>query len=1133
MTVGLVPGAAHRTCGAALVAALDDPHHDVIALGPGEATSAPLERLQSLLGGGLGIGAVVPRVRRADGRLLEAGALARDGSLVSRHLCDDDPAVAETAADVDGSAHPWVAFPRHLLAGVPLDPGATVEQLARIVHRAVRAASARTVYEPAWTVEAEGAAPRPPAAERSAPASGVSARILVVTGFLPSGSLRSDDRVTEALIDDLTVVAGEVAVTVAVVDGFLSDARAALLRGSGVTVVAGPRDWADWSRRRWGTFTHVLLTRSALLSPVREWIKDSQPQAITVLSLDSLAHRDIESFRPVNPPAEADGLDFIAAAGEAVLADWLRWADAAACARNDDAILLRALAPGKPVTHLPPDVGSGEVSPGADERQGVVLVASDGADVAAANEDAVFSMADAVLRPLRAWGPEVPITILSDSPTPRLANLARNIGMDLVPSGTVGAVGAARALLAGHRFGTGGQPAILAALAAGTPVIATDVASDGLELGDLRPVSVFADPIDIGFQLRQALSDDDHWNELGVRLATVRRTHYSPALRHDRLRALLARLGVGPSPVRHWPVPASLPPAVERPRVPPPLLRPEGPLGVDTVHTEGGTIGDQERYRSWHARRGPTSEVMASLRRDLAALLLRPTFSVVMPVYETDGDILMAAIDSVRNQIYDRWQLCLADDGSHRRETLDVLDGLAGDPDISVIRLAGNSGIAAATNAALAAATGEFVAFMDHDDILKPHALAQVARWINADPTLDVVYTDEDKLDAAGGLTDPHLKPDWSPDLLMSVNYISHLTVMRRALVASAGGLRSGFDGSQDYDLLLRVTELTDRVAHIPEPLYSWRVVPGSAAEAPDAKPYALVAAKRALREALVRRGTPGTVADSPLPTIYRTSYALPGLPKVSIVIPTRDGVELLRPCIDSILQKSTYANYEIVVVDNQSSDGETLGYLAGAPVRVIRYPHRFNYARQMNLAAASLRTDALLFLNNDTTVITEGWIEALLEHAMRPEVGAVGGRLYYADGRIQHEGILVGVGGWAWNVDHRDYFARGNMVRNTSAVTGACTMMRPTVYARIGGNDPRLRIAYNDVDLCLRVRQAGLQVVYTPYAELHHYEGATRKGWEHDEDGPLFGVRWTPRELVDPYYSPLFQRDRPFVIAT
>jgi GT2 family glycosyltransferase len=446
-----------------------------------------------------------------------------------------------------------------------------------------------------------------------------------------------------------------------------------------------------------------------------------------------------------------------------------------------------------------------------------------------------------------------------------------------------------------------------------------------------------------------------------------------------------------------------------------------------------------------------------------------------------------------------------------------------------------NQGISGATNAAIAMVAGDFIGFIDHDDLLKPHALAEVARRLVADPTIDLVYTDEDKMDVGGRLISPFFKPDWSPEHLTSRNYMSHLTVARRSLVEQVGGLRSGFDGSQDHDLVLRLSELTDRVEHVAEPLYTWRQVPGSTAAVVDAKPYAFDASKRALDEALVRRGYTGQATDGILASTYRLRYDVIGSPKVTIIIPTRNGEHLLRRAIDSVRNRSTYTNYEFLVVDNESDDPGTLAYLATFGGRVLRYPHRFNYARMMNLASWAADGDLLLYLNNDTEVIEPGWMEALIEHAQRPEVGAVGCRLYYPDDRIQHEGIVVNYcAGAAGNIDHGGWWGFGDVVRDCTAVTGAVTMMRPSVFHEIGGFEERLRVAFNDVDLCLRVRQAGYRVVYTPYATLYHHESATRGYKAHLDDDAFFDARWEPRseQFHDPYYNINLDRSRPFVIA-
>ncbi|MGH9151096.1 MAG: glycosyltransferase family 2 protein, partial [Acidimicrobiales bacterium] len=585
----------------------------------------------------------------------------------------------------------------------------------------------------------------------------------------------------------------------------------------------------------------------------------------------------------------------------------------------------------------------------------------------------------------------------------------------------------------------------------------------------------------------------------------------------------------GEHPVRPTRVPVAgsawkaAPPAADTPA---PAFH--GPPSGDWTDVD---VNDQ--YGRWYARYGPTRARLDRLAARLAGLVRRPTVSIVMPVFDTHPSWLHDAISSVRAQVYEDWELCIGDDGSTGPATLEVLHAHLGqDPRIRLVRLPARQGIVGASNAALALATGELVALLDHDDELKPHALGEVVLALDERPTLDLIYTDEDKRDPDGRLVDPFFKPDWSPDHLMSRNYLCHLLVVRRTLLDKLGGFRPGYDGSQDYDLVLRATEATTEIAHVPEPLYTWRKVEGSTAAVSDAKPWALDAARRALADAMDRRGAPGRVVDGLHPTTYRARYAVRGRPKVSVVIPTRDRAELLRGCVDDVLERSSWDNVELIVVDNQSTDPETLGYLARLPARVLRYPHRFHYPRMMNLAAHEASGDFLLFLNNDTRVVTPDWIEALVEHGQRPEVGVVGARLRYPDGQPQHEGIVIGYkGGHAGNVDHRGFWGMGDVVRNCTAVTGACMLVRPSVYWELGGLDERLRVAWNDVDLCLRARQAGYEVVYTPYAELSHLEGGTRGVHAHLDDDDEFEAHWVTHACVDPYYSPNFERLYPFRI--
>lgn len=1142
MLAQIAPGVGPLDFGTALIAAVDDPANAVIVLTPGLECEVPEERLLTLLTGDHRIGAVVPQVRRPDGRLVEAGVVSADGRQLSRHAAEADPEVAWTAADVDGTRYPWLAFRRDLLAGSFVDASLPPSAAAALALELTRTRGLRTVYDPTWVVTTTdpGSGPVPTAvplaAESSVP------RVLVVTPFLVDGSFRPDDRFARSIIHDLISFADPASVTVAVLDGFDSAACAGRLRAAGVRVVTAPTDWDGWFIDHWGAFDQVLVLSDAISGALLGRLKATQPQAVPILCVDSLPFRAIEQLRPTTPPEEHSGTKHFADVSASIVQAWLPQFRGVLCRRSDDAAYLRSMAPGGPVVQTAPSVPDRESHEPLSRREGIAVVANDGYDVTSGNEEAVQAVLDDILPALRHRRPSVPVTVLSDTPSPLLRKLVEEQGLALAPMERAREVlGRVRLLLALHHFGTGGSEAVVAAIGSRTPFVASVAAVAGLDLGAVGNVSVFGDPADLCNRANRLLVDDEYWRSVRDSIDQLARTVYRPEARRDALRSLLTTTGwFAPEKPRTWPVsPAEAGrPAPLRtsalPRIRP-GMEPRVALGPMPQPASFELRGD-DRYRVWHERHGASAETFRVLREELGKLTARPLISVVMPVYNTEPSLLTRTVDSLREQLYEDWELCIADDASTREDTARLLDELDADPQIHVVRLPGNSGISAATNAALRLAQGEFVAFMDHDDLLKPHALAQVARWLDAAPTLDVIYTDEDKIDDDGLLSEPHLKPDWSPDLLMSVNYISHLTVMRRSLVEGLGGLRSEFDGSQDYDLLLRATELTDRIAHIPEPLYSWRISDGSAAGDSLAKPYAVGAAKRALADALKRRGRQGRPEATRFPTFYRTRYAIPGTPKVSIVIPTRDGIDLLRTCINSVLERSTYPNFDIVVVDNQSSDGKTLEFLARSAVRVLRYPHRFNYSRQMNLAAAWAESEVLLFLNNDTEVITPDWIESLLEHAMRPEVGAVGARLFYGDGTVQHEGIIVGgAGGHAWNVDTGGYFARGELVRNVSAVTGACVMMRSTVYSRIGGNDERLRIAYNDVDICLRVRQAGLEVVYTPYAELFHYEGASRKGAEDEIDGPMFEQRWQIRNSWDPYHSPLFlntRTDTAFLLA-
>lgn len=536
-------------------------------------------------------------------------------------------------------------------------------------------------------------------------------------------------------------------------------------------------------------------------------------------------------------------------------------------------------------------------------------------------------------------------------------------------------------------------------------------------------------------------------------------------------------------------------------------------------------------HRRWLAVHHEVAPRDAVLRARAARVVAPPVISIVMPVHDTDPSMLRAAIASVRAQGYPHWQLCITDDGSTSAATRAALaDATRGDDRIDVARTERAGGIADATNRALARAHGSYVAFVDHDDVLTPDALGWVARAVELDPAADIVYSDEDKLDEEGRRVEAFCKPDWSPDLLLSCNYITHLLVVRTSLVRSVGGLRPELDGAQDYDLLLRLTEHTDHVVHVPKPLYSWRKSPTSTAADIGAKPRAHEASRRAVDEAIVRRGLDARREAGIDPTWHRVRYRIRTRPEVTVIIPTRDRVELLAPCIELLREQVGHEPLEILVVDNESSDPATLAYLDEFDGRVVRYPHRFNYARQMNLAAAEARGEVLLLLNNDARPVGTEWFDAMLEHALRPEIGAVGARLRFPDGRPQHEGVVLNAGGVALNLDAGGWAVLGANIRDVAAVTGACLMLRRTVWDAVAGMDERLRVAYNDVDLCLRIGERGWRNVYTPLAEITHAESSSRGSLHPEVDEAFYQWRWgPPQTCADPFFTTALELLNPY----
>jgi len=461
------------------------------------------------------------------------------------------------------------------------------------------------------------------------------------------------------------------------------------------------------------------------------------------------------------------------------------------------------------------------------------------------------------------------------------------------------------------------------------------------------------------------------------------------------------------------------------------------------------------------------------------------------------------------------------------------------DPRIRAQRRDRNGHISAASNDALAMARGEFVALLDHDDELRPHSLLEMVEAARRHPEAGLFYSDEDKIDERGRRFQPNFKPDWNADLLLSQNYVCHLAMLRTSLVREAGGFRVGFEGSQDHDLFLRCSALLEpgQVVHVPKVLYHWRAIRGSTALERDAKDYAGAAGARAVADHLSRHA-PGAAAEQLAHGHYRVRWPLDGDPRVDIVIPTRDRLELVRACVESILARTEYDHYRILLVDNQSVEPETVAWMtaieADPRVRVLRYDAPFNYSAINNWAAAQGDGEVLCLLNNDIEVIEGGWLRELAGQAMRPGVGAVGALLLYPDRSIQHAGVILGMGGVANHVysgapeGHPGHGARALVAQELSAVTGACLAIRRDRYFAVGGLDERLQVAFNDVDFCLRLLEAGYRNVWTPFARLLHHESATRG---RDEDGPArerflgesryMDARWGDYLVGDPAWNP------------
>ncbi|HBA1477551.1 TPA: glycosyltransferase family 2 protein [Enterococcus faecalis] len=559
-------------------------------------------------------------------------------------------------------------------------------------------------------------------------------------------------------------------------------------------------------------------------------------------------------------------------------------------------------------------------------------------------------------------------------------------------------------------------------------------------------------------------------------------------------------------------------------------------------------LRNQASYPNWLAR----NEVLdiEAMTQEIATFHYQPKISIAMPVYNVEEKWLRLCIDSILNQVYTNWELCMADDASTDPNVKKILTEYQQlDERIRVVFREQNGHISEATNSALAIATGEFVALLDNDDELAINAFYEVVKVLNENPELDLIYSDEDKIDMDGNRSDPAFKPDWSPDLLLGTNYISHLGVYRRSILEEIGGFRKGYEGSQDYDLVLRFTEKTtkERIKHIPKVLYYWRMLPTSTAVDQGSKGYAFEAGLRAVQDALVRRGINGHATHGAANGLYDVYYDIKSDKLVSIIIPTKNGYKDVQRCVSSIIEKTTYQNYEIIMADNGSTDPKMHELYAKFEqqlpgrffVESIDIP--FNFSTINNRAAKKAHGEYLLFLNNDTEVITENWLTLMVSFAQQERIGCVGAKLLYPNNTVQHAGVILGLGGVAghghYGYPHGDlgYFGRLAINVNYSAVTAACLLMKKADFDAVGGFEEAFTVAFNDVDLCLKVQALGRDNVWLHEAELYHFESQTRgyddkgkKKKRFEQEKVMMEEKWGPLIENDPFYNPNLTRDIP-----
>ena len=555
--------------------------------------------------------------------------------------------------------------------------------------------------------------------------------------------------------------------------------------------------------------------------------------------------------------------------------------------------------------------------------------------------------------------------------------------------------------------------------------------------------------------------------------------------------------------------------------------------------TNKNTCADtKEVYQLWREKNEPNEKELEEQRKK--QFKINPKISLVVPMYNTPLRFFEELVDCLIEQTYSNWELCLADGSPEENKNLKKI--LEKDNRIKYKFLNKNQGISGNTNEALNLATGDFIALLDHDDLLPVFCLYEIVKCINEHPEVEFIYTDEDKIEGEKeNRKDPYFKPDFSMDTLRANNYITHLSVFKKELMDKLGGFREEYNGAQDFDIIIRATENTKHIVHIPKVLYHWRIHPDSTAMVSDAKPYAYEAGIKVIEDHLQRQGLKAKVSHGgDIKGIYGVQYEVEGNPKVSIVIPNKDSIKLLKDCIESILKITTYENYEILIVENNSQESKTFEYYEtiqkNDKIKVITYPEKgFNYSKIVNFGVKNSDAEYVLQLNSDTEIMTPDWLQKFIGFAQREDVGAVGARLYYEDKSIQHAGIVVGIGNLAANMltglpyGMHAYFGKDCLIQNMSAVTGACLFARRNIYEEVGYMDEEdFKVAFNDVDFCLKIREKGYKVIYNPYIELMHYESKTR-GYEDtpekkarfEKESNRFREKWKEvLEKGDPYYN-------------